>query len=122
MNCIEKNISKLNVAVGAAYGRVAMGMGDNSGMHFVIPGNEVYMIQLPDFGGLDFLKVDVEGFEYYVLLGALTLLDKYNPIVIFENKASVQARYQESVNPVAFMESLGYKTAAISRSDIIMVR
>lgn len=43
-----------------------------------------------DFEGCDFLKIDVEGFEPLVLLGALELLHKHRPVVVFENIASKQ--------------------------------
>ena len=35
-------------------------------------------------GKIDFMKIDVEGYEYHVLLGAVGLIEKYRPTIIFE--------------------------------------
>lgn len=35
-------------------------------------------------GKVDFMKIDVEGYEYHVLLGAVSVIEKYRPIIIFE--------------------------------------
>ena len=34
---------------------------------------------------IDLIKIDVEGFEYQVLIGAKDTLTKYNPIIIIES-------------------------------------
>lgn len=33
---------------------------------------------------VDFIKIDVEGFEYNVLLGAKNILNRYSPIIFIE--------------------------------------
>lgn len=50
-------------------------------------GETVQMRTLDSFGfpGCDFLKIDVEGFEPLVLLGALELLRAYRPVVVYEH-------------------------------------
>lgn len=35
-------------------------------------------------GKVDFMKIDVEGYEYHVLLGGQELIEKYRPTIIFE--------------------------------------
>ncbi|MBK8510772.1 MAG: FkbM family methyltransferase [Saprospiraceae bacterium] len=37
-----------------------------------------------DNGRIDFIKIDVEGFEYSVLKGASSVLQKYSPILVIE--------------------------------------
>jgi len=37
-----------------------------------------------DIGAIDFIKIDVEGYEYFVLEGASKILSNYRPAVIFE--------------------------------------
>ena len=37
-----------------------------------------------NIGAVDFLKIDVEGYEYFVLDGASQILTNHRPIVIFE--------------------------------------
>lgn len=50
-------------------------------------GEAVQMRTLDSFGfpGCDFLKIDVEGFEPLVLLGALELLRSCRPVVVYEH-------------------------------------
>lgn len=50
---------------------------------------------------VDFIKIDVEGFEKYVLLGSQEILDRYKPIVMVE----VQA---DEVDIFSFFSNHGY--------------
>lgn len=52
---------------------------------------------------IDFLKIDVEGFEYELLLGSKEVLTKYSPIILVE---SFEDKFQK-VNEL--LESYGYK-------------
>jgi FkbM family methyltransferase len=35
-------------------------------------------------GTVDFMKIDVEGYEYHVLMGGKALIEKHRPVIIFE--------------------------------------
>ena len=72
--------------------------GGNSGSEFIKVEDTgcIDMIALDDLElpGCDLLKIDVEGFEYAVLLGARKTIKKYNPVVIMEcNKKFARRRY-----------------------------
>lgn len=55
---------------------------------------------------VDLLKIDVEGAELKVLLGAEQLLRQLEPIVMFENRQGVKISGTESVK---FLATLGYQ-------------
>lgn len=55
---------------------------------------------------VDLLKIDVEGAELKVLLGAEQLLRQLEPIVMFENRQGIKISGAESVK---FLATLGYQ-------------
>ena len=87
---LEKNI-KLNAADVVAY-NIALGKGEEvngnfSGGMFTAGGNlriNTEMLDNYSFDRVDFLKIDVEGFEYEVLNGAEKTISKFKPRIIIE--------------------------------------
>lgn len=86
-----------------------------------IKGEVVPMIRLDDCplieGSIDFVKVDCEGYELFVLQGAEKLLKKYKPCVIVEQKPDTGGykKYQiSSLAAVDYLVSLG----AILRKEL----
>lgn len=63
-----------------------------------------------DINRVDFIKVDVEGMEYEVLLGARECLKKYKPAVIFESHIGIEELLGLPVLKYiqGFLESMGY--------------
>ena len=66
---------------------------------------------------IDWIKIDVEGFEYDVVKGGIELLKKYHPRLIVENHSNV-----EHIGPYAarrwplllvLLEDLGYQTTEV---------
>jgi len=55
---------------------------------------------LKDMKSLDFLKIDVEGFEFEVIKGARDLIRKYRPVIVFE--------YNNQKRCLDFLSGLGY--------------
>jgi len=53
------------------------------------------------------MKIDTEGTEYEVLLGAESLIEKNKPVVVMEDFKSLSGRRSEAVR---FLEGLGYDT------------
>jgi FkbM family methyltransferase len=59
---------------------------------------------------IDLIKIDVEGGEYQVLLGAKTCLKKDKPVVIFEHGKGASEMYGTDPDDVfIFFEFLGYR-------------
>lgn len=89
-------------------------------------GRQVLVEQHPLDGfaleGVDFIKVDVEGYELEVLRGALTILERDRPVVCVEAKGYEHSYYRgPRREAVTFLENLGMRTAQVLSGDYIMV-
>jgi FkbM family methyltransferase len=70
-----------------------------------------------DYGGCDFIKLDVEGFEGLVLQGGINLIKKYKPVIFFEsNYKTVKPEViellkikPEDLDTFSILKSIGYK-------------
>lgn len=61
---------------------------------------------------IDFIKIDVEGFELEVLSGAHRILTEDKPIVVLEQKGGNAERYGlKQLNALKYIMSLGYEIA-----------
>lgn len=91
----EKNFTLANTGMNAVE-RMDDATGDNAGI-------EIVTIDSFQFSQLDFIKIDVEGFELEVLKGARQTLQACNPVVMVE----VFEKNKPQVDD--WMLSLGYK-------------
>lgn len=111
LNQLNHIVELHNVALGSTKGKVAMTNNeqDNSGAAHIDEGasGDIVLCVLDDFdlGRIDFIKIDVEGFEYDVILGARKLLTKQNPLIYIEV-------FDENFSKVdALLNELGYEVA-----------
>jgi len=58
------------------FGGLSLGKGRQS--------TETISIDSLNLTGCDFMKIDVEGFEYAVVLGAIKTIMKYKPVIFYE--------------------------------------
>lgn len=91
-NCQDESIFKINAVLGSSHKMVAIerpGLFDNAGMHRVVhmPQATVPCLMIDDFEPehLDFLQLDIEGYESEALLGGLRLIEKFKPVISCEN-------------------------------------
>jgi FkbM family methyltransferase len=73
------------------------------------------------FTEVDFIKIDCEGFDYFVLHGARKTIERERPIIIFESKPQVSLkRYRvQQEAPHRLVESLGYLVRSEPRGNVI---
>jgi len=83
----------------------------------------VLTLDMFEFDDVDYIKIDVEGFEKKVLLGAQQTLDRYSPLIVIEqNHVVLDGDHQYAAKE--YLESLGYRVAAVDVRgwDFVMVR
>lgn len=97
LNAFE-NITLFNLGLGAANEKQKLYrvVDNNPGMNRIMPGENPYpfvwieLVTLDGFcreqgiGHIDFLKIDVEGFEYFVLTGGRQIISKTHPVIYLE--------------------------------------
>lgn len=73
-------------------------------------GEEAEMITIDSLNldGCDFIKIDVEGYEYFVLEGAVNTIKKYNPFIMFEHNGLNMAKGTDAFKFLS--ETCGYRS------------
>ena len=117
-DCFKRNVDMskatlLPCALGTETGGVSMRTTTaSSGDSWVSGPGDLPLRRLDDLGfdalPLDFLKVDCEGYELFVLQGAEQMLRRYRPVVIVEQKPGKAERYGlGETDAVTWLEGLG---------------
>lgn len=93
----DKTIIPINMALGSTNGNVTLKYGG--------PSNQIKICKLDEFlhgEKVDFIKMDVEGYEEDVLLGATNTIKKYKPILSFSayHKPSDKTRLPDVVHSI----------------------
>lgn len=88
----------------------------HSTVFFSGEGAAVHLVTLDEYCAsrqierLDFLKIDIEGFEERALLGGQTIIDRYHPLILTELNPGCLEMQNSSVERVAgLLEQLGYR-------------
>ena len=84
-------------------------------------GVPVYPLDSFEFDSVDFVKVDVEGYELKVLQGALKTIEKYKPMVVIEqNGGDIKYGWATEENQAGrFLEALGYNNTGKYKNDFV---
>lgn len=129
-DCLVKNTKGLdnvmlyNKALGDNEKRMAMYFPDdagNSGAGCVTEGDDFDVITIDSLGldALDFLKLDIEGYEPHAISGAMNTIHEFKPVVLVEQK-ELTARYGLDYKLAGkILESIGYQLFAHIRRDYI---
>jgi FkbM family methyltransferase len=114
-----------NVAVGSAPGHVSMGVAEhgNYGANYTVPSSSpaipVITIDSLNLPACDFIKIDVEGDEIEVLLGATATITKYRPVLCIEcNEHTLIRKGLTGNDLVAHLNLLGYTHSIRKPEDI----
>lgn len=120
-----KNVARFQVALGAHKDQVDMTLdeGCNSGTWHVKPIGNTPLVTLDRFCvgmlcNVDLMKIDVEGFEGFVISGAVETIKRDKPVVVFEDNG-LGTRYYESdwLDPKEVLEKIGYRRVLRIRKD-----
>lgn len=129
--CFAKNVEAPNVtlhacALGATEGTVSIHTAPtSSGDSWVKGQGDIPMVTLDSIGlqGVDFIKVDCEGYEENVLRGAIETIKRDRPVIIVEQKRDMAtSRFGlEPLGAVHFLLELGYRQQQELSGDHLMV-
>lgn len=113
-------------ALGDREGSVSISTEDgSSGNSFVKGKGDVPMHTLDSFGfeNVDFVKIDTEGYETFILKGGEEMINRWHPTIIVEQKRDMSAtRFGlPALSAVKYLISLGYKVVADQSGDYVMV-
>lgn len=123
-----KNAELIAVALGKEPGTVAMQTytKDSSGDTRVNPNatGETPILKLDDIfvhDALDFMKIDCEGFELFVLEGGRALLEKHKPVVVVEQKRDMSEHFGiPKLAALDYLTDLGAVQLGAEGGDYIM--
>jgi len=112
------NSRVLQVAAGERSGRLKISQDSNASVSRAPDGIEVEARTIDEmdmeFGPFDVLKVDVEGFEYFVLLGGLQLLQR-RPKLILEVHPRALAAFGSSTDALIALLDPAYRGTFVPR-------
>jgi FkbM family methyltransferase len=117
-------VTHFQCALGDEVGEIQMFGGTHSestgGKPSTVP---VFTLDMFEFKDVDYIKIDVEGFEKKVLLGARRTLDRYDPLIVIEQNHVVLDK-DEQYSAKRYLEDIGYREVAVDGRgwDFIMVR
>lgn len=118
------NIDMWQCAVGDKFQKCAIQNGrENSGQSHIKKGEDISMVKLDTvcakLSKIDFIKFDIEGYEYFALQGARNIIKKHKPVICIELNG-LSDRYGINDNKVLkFIRKLGYIEAEIVNKDYI---
>jgi FkbM family methyltransferase len=119
-----RKVTHYRCALGDEVGEIPMFGGGHSerggGAPHVVPVLELDMFE---FENVDYIKIDVEGFERKVLRGAAKTIERYSPLIVLEqNHVVLEGDKQYSAKE--YLESIDYKEVAVDKRgwDFVMVR
>ena len=119
-----KKVTHFQCALGDKVGEIEMFKGGHVPHREVPPRTvQVFTLDMFDLQHVDYIKIDVEGFEKKVLLGAARTIERYSPLIVLEQNDAViegESRYSAKL----YLESIGYRQVAVDKRgwDFVMAR
>lgn len=125
LNATAPNIVKMQAALGMKARPVGMHIDPaNVGAHRIdsaagaVPVIRIDDLRLPS---LDFLQLDIEGYEYFALKGALHSIDAFKPVIMIEDKGHHRKYGVEKSSIEELFDALGYIPYDKINRDLIMI-
>lgn len=116
------NPNSYNCALGSNDDFVGMKQGPhNTGQTYINGKGMIRVCRLDNFyeGKVDFIKIDVEGYELYVLYGGIfTILDS-KPVIMLEDNGLSERYGIKTGQAGLFLKALGYELVAKFNKDYV---
>lgn len=130
LNCAigNKNLENISLNKGDEGYPAISGMPSNLGGVAIGEGGEegvaMQTIDSMNLDALDFIKIDVEGAEPYVIEGGKETISKYKPIILYENNWKKENEYMkklmgEPIEIKEFLKEIGYTLFEDEGCDIM---
>lgn len=132
--CFQANVTAPNVTLvdcalgdheGSAVMEVTKGSSGDSKIGGTVTGTTVDLKRLDDITlppPVDFIKIDCEGYEEHVLVGAEQTILRHKPTIIVEQKRDMAARFGlKPQGAVEWLKARGYKVAKELSGDYVMI-
>lgn len=123
------NVEPFNMALSDKLEAVDMYTPDseekNAGAGYTLPvksGIPAVPIDHDHDGYVDFICLDVEGYEEKVLKGAAKTIERCNPVIMIEEKALPQFEPGHHLKARKYLESIGYKEVFKIHRDVVFKR
>ena len=122
-NILCKNIGLYNKTIKANI----LKHGTNSGCFFIKENNngDTNLVKLDDEdipGQIDFIKIDTEGSELFILEGAIKTINKFKPLIQIETNSTSKKLFNYDKSKIfIFMKNLGYKIYDDDDNDPIFI-
>jgi FkbM family methyltransferase len=112
------NVILHECALGERNGTISLLAGEDHSMAQVAAGSDLPIRRLDDVlaGPVDFIKIDVEGYEVNVFRGAERILRENHPVIVFE-----EVPEWGKTDARRHLESLGYRCERLDERDWLAV-
>lgn len=130
-NAPERNIIKLQAAVGCTHEQVSMEcsrrykkhLAPHEGVTHVVGSGIIPTLRIDDLGlsECDLIYLDIEGYEYFALQGAVETIRAFRPVIGVEVNANVKYSGHSAQELRELILSFGYQCAEKIRKDEIFV-
>src|SRR5665213_3923982 len=121
MSTRQDEVSLHPFALGEREAMVAIHTADtSSGDSWVKGKGTIPMKKLDSFGfaDVDFIKIDCEGYEEFVLRGGAETIKRDRPVIIVEQKRAMATKFGlKPLGAVEFLQGMGYKQVAEMSGD-----
>jgi FkbM family methyltransferase len=122
LNCTQPNVVRMQCALGNDNIPIGMNLVDgNIGAHHIGGKGAIPKVKIDDLNlhACDLLQLDIEGYEYFALLGAEKTIAKFHPVIMLEEKKH-HRRYGITDNQMAdFLHKMGYSAVDKIARDVI---
>lgn len=124
LNAPMENIVRMQAAIGNEKQPIGMSLvKENIGAHHVGGVGQIPQLRIDDLNlpCVDFMQLDLEGYEYFALLGARETIKKHKPVLMIEDKRHHRKYGVGDADMGIFLAELGYIMHSKVARDIIMV-